>query len=50
MKELIPHAICKRCAECCKNYPYVRLSLHEIRELKMTSAIQIGEWLQNNFE
>ena len=37
MENIITSAICIKCAECCKNYPFVELSQHEIFELeKMT--------------
>lgn len=37
MENLILSEICKKCAECCKNYPFVELSQNEIHELeKMT--------------
>jgi Fe-S-cluster containining protein len=39
MENMITHAICKKCAACCKNYPFVRLSLHEIRELKKLTGL-----------
>lgn len=39
MKNIITNSICKRCAECCKNYPYVRLSLHEIHELEKLTGL-----------
>jgi uncharacterized protein len=37
VENIITSEICIKCAECCKNYPYVELSQHEIFELeKMT--------------
>ena len=37
MENIITSEICIKCAECCKNYPFVELSQHEIFGLeKMT--------------
>ncbi len=33
MGDIISSEICKKCAECCKNYPFVALSQNEIYEL-----------------
>lgn len=39
MKNAITSAICKKCAVCCKNYPFVRLTLDEIRELEKRTGL-----------
>lgn len=31
---MITNEICKKCAECCKNYPFVELSKNEILEIE----------------
>jgi Fe-S-cluster containining protein len=31
--------ICKKCAECCKNFPYVKLFQNEVRELEMLTGL-----------
>jgi Fe-S-cluster containining protein len=39
MTNIITNAVCKKCAGCCKEYPYVRLSLHEVRELEKLTGL-----------
>jgi Fe-S-cluster containining protein len=39
MKNTITSAICKKCAECCRNYPFVKLSRHEISELERLTGL-----------
>lgn len=39
MKNIITSTTCRRCAECCRNYPYVRLSLDEIRKLEKLTGL-----------
>jgi uncharacterized protein len=36
---IITSEICKKCAECCKNYPFVELSQHEILELEKLTKL-----------
>ena len=39
MKNKITSEICKKCAECCKNHPFVELSQHEIYELEKLTGL-----------
>jgi uncharacterized protein len=39
MENIITSEICKKCAECCKNYPFIELSQHEIYELEKLSGL-----------
>ena len=39
MKNIILSEICKKCAECCKNYPFVELSQDEIYELRKLTGL-----------
>ncbi len=39
MENIILSAICKKCAECCKNYPFVELSQNEIYELRKMTGL-----------
>ena len=39
MKNIISTEICKKCAECCKNHPFVELSQHEIYELEKLTGL-----------
>ena len=34
--------ICKKCAECCKHYPFVELSLSEIREIEKVTGLHFS--------
>ncbi|MBN1224174.1 MAG: YkgJ family cysteine cluster protein [Candidatus Aminicenantes bacterium] len=36
---MISSEICRKCAECCKNYPYIRLSQNEVRELENLTGL-----------
>ena len=42
MENIITSEICIKCAECCKNYPYVELSQHEIFELEKMTGLPTG--------
>ena len=39
MGNIILSEICKKCAECCKNYPFVELSQNEIYELRKLTGL-----------
>jgi Fe-S-cluster containining protein len=39
MKNAITSAICQKCGECCRNYPFVKLSLHEIHDLEKLTGL-----------
>ncbi len=32
--------ICKKCAECCKHFPYIELSQNEINELRKVTGLR----------
>ncbi len=34
--------ICKKCAECCKNYPFIKLSKNEINFLELLTGLHFG--------
>ena len=34
MENIIISAVCKKCAECCRNYPFVELSKDEVYEIE----------------
>jgi Fe-S-cluster containining protein len=39
MKNILSSKTCKKCAECCKNYPFVKLSKTEINSLEQATAL-----------
>jgi Fe-S-cluster containining protein len=39
MENMVTSEICRKCAECCKNYPFVELSQHEIHELEALTGL-----------
>jgi Fe-S-cluster containining protein len=39
METTILSEICRKCAECCKNYPFVELSQNEIYELEKLTGL-----------
>lgn len=39
MENIILTEICKKCAECCKNYPFVCLSENEINSIKKLTGL-----------
>jgi len=39
MKNIISSEICKKCAECCKNYPFIELSQNEISEMEKLTKL-----------
>jgi len=39
MDKMITSEICKKCAECCKNYPYIELSQDDINELEKLTGL-----------
>lgn len=39
MENIITNGICKKCAECCKNYPFVELSKNEIYEIEKVTEL-----------
>ena len=42
MKNIISTEICKKCAECCKNNPFVELSQNEIYEIEKLTKLPSG--------
>jgi len=40
MEKIILSDICKKCAECCKHYPFVELSQNEINELGKVTGLR----------
>ena len=34
--------MCKKCAECCKNYPLIRISKNEINSLEQLTGLYFG--------
>jgi Fe-S-cluster containining protein len=42
MKDIILSGICRKCAECCKNYPFVELSESEIELLEKVTGLHFG--------
>jgi Fe-S-cluster containining protein len=41
MENMMLSGICKKCAECCKNYPFVELSQNEIHELRKLTGFSV---------
>ncbi len=41
MKNNITNEICQKCAGCCKDYPYVRLSRSEIHALEKLTGLPL---------
>ena len=39
MKNIISAEICKKCGECCKNFPFVELSKKDINSLEQLTAL-----------
>ena len=39
MKNVVSNEICKKCAACCKHYPFVELSAQEIKSLEQETAL-----------
>ena len=39
MDNIMSSEICKKCAECCKNHPFVELSKNEIKSLELLSGL-----------
>ena len=39
MENIITSEICKKCAECCKNYPFVVLTQNEIYEIEKLTKL-----------
>ena len=39
MENIIIDALCKKCAECCRNYPFVELSKNEIYEIEKLTKL-----------
>jgi len=39
MDNIISNEMCKKCAECCKHYPFVELSPDEINELEKVTGL-----------
>lgn len=39
MENIITSEICKKCAECCKHYPFVELSQHEIYDIEKLTGL-----------
>lgn len=43
-ENIISSEICKKCAECCKNYPYVELSINEIKSLEHLTGLYLNDF------
>ena len=39
MKNILSFEICRQCAQCCKNYPYVELSQYDIDLLEQVTGL-----------
>ncbi len=39
--------ICKKCADCCKNYPLVELSKNEINSLELLTGLHFGTFINS---
>ena len=39
MENIISSEICRKCAECCKNFPFVELSHNEVYELEKRTGL-----------
>jgi Fe-S-cluster containining protein len=39
MKHTAPPEMCKKCAQCCRNFPFVEVSAQEIRTLERETAL-----------
>ena len=39
MKKIVLNEVCKKCAECCKNYPFIELSKNEINILEKCTKL-----------
>ena len=39
MKKIEPGEICRRCADCCKKYPFVELTENEIERLEQVTGL-----------
>lgn len=39
MENIINSEICKKCGQCCRNYPYVELTQHEVFELEKLTGL-----------
>ena len=44
MEKKITSEICIKCAECCKNHPFVELSQHEVFELEKMTGLPSGDF------
>ncbi len=44
MKNIISAEICKKCGECCRNYPYVELSKNDINSLEQKTALYFDQF------
>jgi Fe-S-cluster containining protein len=42
MKNIISNETCKKCAECCRNFPFVKLSADDISLLEKVTALPCG--------
>jgi Fe-S-cluster containining protein len=42
IENFISMKMCKKCAECCKNYPLIRLSKNEINSLELFTGLHFG--------
>ncbi len=50
MENQILSEICKKCAECCKNYPFVELSKNEIHKLETLTGLPFEEFTNQKGE
>jgi len=42
IENFISMKMCKKCAECCKNYPLIRISKNEINSLELLTGLHFG--------
>jgi Fe-S-cluster containining protein len=41
MENIISSKICKKCAKCCRNYPFIKLSQNEINEIEKLTKLPL---------
>ena len=41
MENTISSEVCKKCAECCRHFPFVELSGHEVREIEKLTGLPL---------
>jgi uncharacterized protein len=50
MENITSSKICKKCAECCKDYPFVELSENEIYELEKLTGLPVDAFTNKKGE